>query len=964
MKRSCVIIALCVLTGSLPARAFDTQTHAYIAYQAYSNSNLDNSNAATLLKQLGLDRFDAPQPFSPYWLLLPDLQDFYFDNLPSGATPLQYERPVTGYEWEQMQQLAVPGHLGPNGSSIVGSTPFSPLPIANWLIRGAIREDDLKPKYYDSGDGTPPDLDPYGAINRSLDHFYDPIHNIPLTFVATGGAKSVDWALGEVDSFASPPQIDTTRRNHFGWEDARQNEFLALTVERDANSDGVREASEREEDSEERLFRWATAFRSLGDVVHLLQDAAQPQHTRNDRHDDHFNTGERQGFEPFTNLRLIGSAALNGPGADPTGGQVYVRDLVNNDQKLFLEFFTPLPDISGYPVPTFATPLRFFTTRNPGDGPGVLPDNRYGMADYSNRGFFTTGTTPDADTNLAGVFAFQRPDPTLTGFAKPNANCAFLPALRGQNVTCVTYLHSVPDSVQPSRTDATTPEPLLSDGIWSGFFGSTNNLYTISPQTFQVIGNLTIPRAIAYSAGLIDYFFRGQLAVTAPPNRVVGVLNQGSQHTMNAQGYPCVGTASNDGCPIFGFRSIRVSLQNTTPQITESGSGTVSVQNLSDTAAGSVTDPNFTGPYLVAIAKYHRNTCYKPDMSGQPYQVYDYNPPSTGITQPTCGTGETTRTPYQEISVSQSFAATAAQLNGASPFEAHFDFSADPIPVNATDLFIQVVYRGPMGDMNGQEPDAIAVGTLDVREPTFAAFWNNTDYFWNGAVWLVQNSSHHHEPVKTMYVCSGGAPVKLIYEEQGVSGTPALRYPDSGTDPGVVRLGVIFPPPEFPTQYKSIRGVPYQFSGDDVISQESSSTKGIFAQANLENVDSSTLLVPYANCSASLPIDPQYWCFDPVQKRRGQVFGTPATPLYISLSGSNAGSDVDSVPLPVFAGQDVQTQGTIRFDTDGTLANCPAQPSAPITADYQAYLHYLDELEQARDLGVSGDKDPPLQRYY
>ena len=33
-----------------------------------------------------------------------------------------------------------------------------------------------------------------------------------------------------------------------------------------------------------RKAYWATLFRSLGDVVHLIQDMGQPQHTRNDPH--------------------------------------------------------------------------------------------------------------------------------------------------------------------------------------------------------------------------------------------------------------------------------------------------------------------------------------------------------------------------------------------------------------------------------------------------------------------------------------------------------------------------------------------------------------------------------------------------------------------------------------------------------------------------------------------------------
>lgn len=959
MKTTVALAGLFALCGSGATLAFDTQTHAYITYQAFVNSNLDNANATTLLQQLGLDRFDAPQPFSPYWIAAPFPESFYLDNLPSGAAPLQYERPVTAYEWYQMLQLV---NAGVVSATLIGQTPIQTLPIANWLTRGAIREDDLTPSYYDN---TPPDADPYGDILRSLDHFYDPIHNQGFTFVgacvaAPNGvcSKSVDWALGEVDSFASPTQIDTSRRNHFSWEDARQNEFLALTAERDANSDGLREASEREADSEERLFRWATTFRSLGDVVHLLQDTAQPQHTRNDRHDDHFNLNDRQGFEPFTNYRLIGEAAL--AGANPTGGQGYVRSLVGNTSKIFQQFLTPLPDINGYPIPMFTTPLRFFTTRNPGDGPGVLPDNRYGMADYSNRGFFTRGTLPDANTTLPGVFSYLEPDPTLSGFTSQTSPCVFLPELRGITVGCTTYFHTVPDPLQPSRADVTTPQPLLTDGVWKGFFGTTNNDYTLSPQTYQITGNLTIPRAIGYSAGLIDYFFRGNLAVTKPAAGIVGVLNLGAQHTMNAQGYPCVGAATNDGCTVFGFQTIRVSVQNKTASITESGTGAVSAQNLSATAAGSVTDPTFTGPYLVAVAKYHRNACYKPDLSGEPFQVYNYTPPSTGITQPACGAA-TTRTPYQEISVSKSVAVSAAALNGTSPTEVQFDFSADPIPINATDLFIQVVYRGPMGDSNGTEPDAIAVGTLDVHEPTVAAFWNNTDYFWNGG-WIIHNGTNHNEGIESFNVCSG-FPLKWVYQYVGGVGTPAMLDPVIGSNrPGTVRVAVILPPPDFPTQLRTVQGTPEIYPGDVHIAIEQAGTRGQIHQADRENLPASALTTPYAYCESTLPSSTPYWCWDPVQQRRGQLTGSLQIPLYEApLGGAGSATDVDSVPLPVFAGFTTQPAGTVRFDTDATLLSCPAQITAPTTADYQNYLNYLNLLYQARELGVSGEAQPTLQ---
>ena len=125
---------------------------------------------------------------------------------------------------------------------------------------------------------------------------------------------------------------------------------------------------------------------------------------------------------------------------------------------------------------------------------------------------------------------------------------------------------------------------------------------------------------------------------------------------------------------------------------------------------------------LVAIARYHRNPCYKPDLSGERRVAYAPAAAFGVITEPVCPMG--LRTEFQEISVSAELPITAeADLPGGrggtapASLEKVFDFSADPIPVNATDLFIQVVYRGQLGE----ETDGIAVANLDVQEPTFYA---------------------------------------------------------------------------------------------------------------------------------------------------------------------------------------------------------------------------------------------------
>lgn len=304
----------------------------------------------------------------------------------------------------------------------------------------------------------------------------------------------------------------------------------------------------------------------------------------------------------------------------------------------------------------------------------------------------------------------------------------------------------------------------------------------------------------------------------------------------------------------------------------------------------------------------------------------------------------------------------AGELDGLAAgtgIEKLFDFASDPIPVNATDLFIQVVYRGALG----QEPNGIAAGIFDTREPTFATFWNNTDYWWNGTSWFTHSVTYLFASAKDFWVCAGSPPVKLVFFYQGASGSPALINPVSGANQaGVVRLGFIFPPPDagIPAQRKTVRGVPvsYTDTGAPRIPQRSAFTSGSFRQANMERVAPATLAAPMDTCASALPTGSEYWCFDTIQKRRNQRLGAPIQPLYLEPLGSGTNpTDVDATPAqPSFAGIVPLATGTIRFNTDATLAACPAQPTAigqPVDAEG---IRRLELLEEANDLGIWGEQ--------
>lgn len=101
---------------------------------------------------------------------------------------------------------------------------------------------------------------PFFPPIRSKHHFYDPVHDRPLTIAEVIGAeKSPDWALANVGQFSS---------QQYSYANAREYFFRALT-----------KASQTERDK-----NWGLLFQSLGQVIHHIQDMAQPEHTRNDPH--------------------------------------------------------------------------------------------------------------------------------------------------------------------------------------------------------------------------------------------------------------------------------------------------------------------------------------------------------------------------------------------------------------------------------------------------------------------------------------------------------------------------------------------------------------------------------------------------------------------------------------------------------------------------------------------------------
>ena len=303
---------------------------------------------------------------------------------------------------------------------------------------------------------------------RFFNHFYDPIHNRGLD--ATGrllpmgasvplrGERSHEWGLED------PREIDG---QDFSYRDAREYFRLSLT----------------ESDPKVRERRLADTFYALGHVIHLIEDLASPPHTRN----------------------------------GPHGGQILLLDA---GPKSVVEKYLDLDGVrqrlkfDGYPIPKagFTKPRDFWVEMDASGTPRNGPDAR-GLSQIINRNFVSEGTnfTAFVDGNHHPEYA----DPILR-----TGDCyeELVETQDAEGRLIHGLVQFCRNSFRDPNTGVLETNPRMT--TFSLFGRDLQELGFFVPQGFSLnalnavsIGELTIPRAVGYSAGLLDYFFRGKLDV-------------------------------------------------------------------------------------------------------------------------------------------------------------------------------------------------------------------------------------------------------------------------------------------------------------------------------------------------------------------------------------------------------------------------------------------------------------------
>ncbi len=632
-----------VLFLSLPgiALGYEINNHADMSQEALNKSVLATNLNEKLLK-VGLRQLDvasARQTF-PLDSTLPEIRYCFGEYLPSGGYN-EYRRSTSG----RIQDETIPQ---PDWGSAASSE--RRLTIAQLFRYGACFEDSEEP------------------TARPLAHFYNPQDSgAGLTVLGLpAGPSSLDWMLK-----AAPGNTTLTGVNHYNWQDARYNYYYALTGKLASPNFTVPDIR--------TSAAWGRTFQALAHVTHHLQDMASPQHVRNDAHCSDENKC-RDGY-----IGLPGTVGLY----RPSGYETYFDTRFQVIRNLAESATTPT--IFGLPREFWnANTDNNLVTTNP-----VAPRNaNQGLAAYTSTNFVSAGkdfrVNPLGNAVIpiaASGLPFPRPAQTTNDVAVTTLFAVGYNLERVRTELCggdlakckIRFVGTETDpTAKASSLSAFSQELLRPAGAYTGAGVFQQNFFTYTDAAIKLV-----PKAVEYSAGLIDYFFRGEFEISLPTDDIYSVIDLGNP-------------ASNckDSC---GFTRLRMKVRNTTAAINGAA------QNLSAAT-------------LRAVVKFSRNSCYTPNQAGE---FGDLNP----ITQAKvdqCLLGAQGQV-VEEIVVSNPIAGVSIAASAQQEFA--FDFPT-PLPINSWDIRLQVVALGTLG----AEVDAVAVGSKRVGAPVAFRNFNETDW--------------------------------------------------------------------------------------------------------------------------------------------------------------------------------------------------------------------------------------------
>lgn len=331
---------------------------------------------------------------------------------------------------------------------------------------------------------------------RSSDHFYTVqpqrvagevnglTDSSETLFLYSGIVNSFAWASTKgINGPTAHPFPISAGPNIETWPDARDHQYAALTSATKASRD-------------ENL---ALMLYTLGHILHLNQDLSQPEHTRNDAHPNNRHI-ENYGFETY--LQNAWRSAENRASLFPLRPRGWDYWRANGFIKL---------------VDFWDRNLYKGNAKALDDDAIAVPGAKLGLAEFSNGNFLGEDAIYAEYFKPGDKHHFPFPSRNTSTQYSPSWQIAVSPVensfLKDGSPIRRVHLKKVADGFKLSRHSVlgyldvirmTSPESIRAE----------RTLYTPSindPTVLDEYHSILIPKAIEYSAGILDYFFRGRL---------------------------------------------------------------------------------------------------------------------------------------------------------------------------------------------------------------------------------------------------------------------------------------------------------------------------------------------------------------------------------------------------------------------------------------------------------------------
>jgi hypothetical protein len=332
------------------------------------------------------------------------------------------------------------------------------------------------------------------TVCRSRNHFHDPLKpwgNAGLNNEAVNAyCLSLGFEKFSVDSsliWAQKESLNPFYDNLWSWPKARTYYYKALTLPT----------------IDEREKNFAYTFRALGQITHLIADSSVPAHVRNDIHVFPLNLpifGVEVGSQTYESWAKRNARSLN-------------YNSLTVDQSNFSQAISN--SSAQVPISALWDQDKYNTGSNINDTIGM----NIGLSEYTNANFFSEDT----------IFK-NYPHPTYedTNFHLAFGHPESVDAEDGKFDNRVYIRKTVGDADAHLASFSYISYDIIKKGYYKF------SPFVLDDKVYNDYAALLIPRAVGYSAGLLNYFFRGDIDMISDDTTGSGyVIVNNSDEDMN-----------------------------------------------------------------------------------------------------------------------------------------------------------------------------------------------------------------------------------------------------------------------------------------------------------------------------------------------------------------------------------------------------------------------------------------------